>query len=77
MLMGEFKLETMDKAVMVLQLMNKVEVDPTADYPLSYYIDAAKDYATLEDAEKGLIKECPICYLDWPVHEVRYLNYST
>ena len=58
--MGEFKLETTAKATMVLDLMNKVE-DDGSDYPLSYYIDAAKDYPTLEEAEHGLIKECPIC----------------
>jgi E3 ubiquitin-protein ligase RNF31 len=73
MLMGEFKLPTVAKATMALELMNKVEVegeDEEADYPLSYYTDAAKDYATLEDAERGLIKECPICTLERPVHEM-------
>ena len=79
MLMEGFKLETTDKAEMVLELMKKVEVDDYSDYPLSYYIDAAKDYPTLEEAEKGLIKECPFCILDWPVHEVKYLhcNYTS
>ena len=74
MLMGEFKLETTDKAVMVLELMKKVEVDDDSDYPLSYYIDAAKDYRTLEEAEKGLIKECPICEVELPVHEVVHIH---
>ena len=69
MLMGEFKLENKAKASMVIDLMDLME-DDTLDYPLSYYIDAAKDFSTMEDAERGLIKECPICTMSYPVHEV-------
>lgn len=68
MLMGEFKLENKEKASMVIELMDLME-DDELDYPLSYYIDAAKDFSTMEDAERGLIKECPICTLSYPVHE--------
>ena len=77
MLMGEYKLESTEKAAIVLGLMNTVEVDDTLDYPLSYYIDAAKDNSTLEDAERVLIKECPICVLSYPIHEVRHLCSSS
>lgn len=69
MLMGEFKLENKEKASMVIELMDLIE-DGDLDYPLSYYIDAAKDFSTMEDAERGLIKECPICTMSYPVHEV-------
>ena len=68
MLMGEFKLENKQKALMVINLMERME-EEDLDYPLSYYIDAAKDFSTLEDAERGLIKECPICIISYPVHE--------
>ena len=74
--MGEYKLPTMTKASMVLELMNKMEGEDK-DYPLSYYVDAAKDYSTLEDAERCLIKTCPICYDDFPVHEVRETHLLT
>lgn len=72
MLMGEFKLETTAKAMMVLDLMNQVEGDAESEnYPLSYYVEAAKDFATLEEAKHGLIKECPFCGDEKkPVHEV-------
>ena len=69
MLMGEFKLENTEKASMVIELMEKIE-DEGLEYPLSYYIDAARDFSTMEDAERGLIKECPICTMSYPVHEV-------
>ena len=72
--MGEFKLPTLTKAGMAVDLMNRVEVDDTIDYPLSYYVDAAKDFSSLEEAERGLIKECPICTLEFPVHEVRSIS---
>ena len=77
LLMGEFKLETMEKAQMVIALMNEIEVDASVDYPLSYYVDAARDYSSLEDAERCLIKECPFCFLSYPVHEVMYLFCDT
>ena len=73
LLMGEFKLETMEKAQMVIALMNEIEIDASLDYPLSYYVDAAKDYSSLEVAERCLIKDCPICYVSYPVHEVMHI----
>lgn len=75
MLMGEYKLPSIEKAAMVLDLMNQFEVGEE-DYPLSYYIDAARDFSTLEDAERGLFKECPICVVSYPVHEVRTVSIS-
>ena len=68
--MGEFKLESTKKAEMVLTLMADVEETGDFSYPLSYYIDAAKDYSCLEEAKRCLIKPCPICAEDYPVHEV-------
>lgn len=72
--MGEYKLETKEKAEMVLELMGKVEVEGVGDYPLSYYVDAAKDYTSLEEAERCLIKPCPVCMENYPVHEVNALR---
>ena len=70
MLMEEFNLESKEKASMVIELMDLME-DDDSDYPLSYYIDAAKLFSTTDDAERWLIKECPICTMSYPVHEVR------
>ena len=68
--MAEYRLETTDKAKMVLELMKEMEEDEQG-YPLHYYTDAAKTYNTLEDAKKGLLKPCEICMMDYPIHEVR------
>ena len=76
MLMGEYKLPTMNKAAMVLELMGQMEDEEEKDYPLSYYIDAAKVYSTLEDAKRCLIKECPICFGKFAVDDVRFCIYQ-
>ena len=69
--MSEYKFESTERAKMVLELMREVETDEYAqEYPLSYYVEAAKDYKTLEDAKRYLIKPCPICMEVYPVHEV-------
>ena len=54
----------------MLQLIEEVEVDETMDYPLNYYVDAAKDFDDLASASNFLNKECPICILQYPIHEV-------
>ena len=71
--MGEFKLESTEKAEMVLKLIEDVEESGDHEYPLSYYIDAAKDYSCIDEARRCLIKPCPICAEDYPVHEVSVL----
>ena len=74
--MGEYKFENTERAQMVVELMKEVEADEHAqEYPLSYYVEAAKDYKTLDDAKRYLIKPCPICDVDYPVHEVIILLY--
>ena len=56
---------------MVFQLMEEVEADG-GDYPLGYYVEAAKDYDDIDRARKYLIKPCPICGDQYPVHEVSW-----
>ena len=71
LLMGEYKLDNTEKANMVLDLMAEFEED--SEYPLSYYIDAAEMFSSLEEAKKDLIdkkKECPICAESYLKHEV-------
>lgn len=69
--MAECRLETHEKAHMVFQLMEEVEADG-GDYPLGYYVEAAKDYDDIDRARKYLIKPCPICGDQYPVHEVSW-----
>ena len=69
--MAECRLETHEKAHMVFQLMEKAEEDG-GDYPLGYYVEAAKDYKDIDEALKYLIKPCPICECQYPVHEVSW-----
>ena len=40
------------------------------EYPLTYYIDAAKNYNTFEEAQKFLNQPCHICGDDYPMNEV-------
>ena len=69
--MGEYKLEDQGRAELVIQLMNDAEKDSEAEHPLHYYIGAAKDYRTLEEAKAFLLRSCPICALDnIPIHDV-------
>jgi len=56
---------------MVFELMEEVEGDGHPNYPLGYYVEAAKDYDNIEDARQYLIKPCPICAEEYPIHEVR------
>ena len=69
MLMAEYKLENTQRAEMVMALMEEME-EEGQDYPFSYYVDAAKDYKTLEEAKEKFIKPCPICGSGYPIHEV-------
>jgi len=73
--MAECRLESHEKAHMVFQLMEEVEADG-GDYPLGYYVEAAKDYRDIEKARKYLIKPCPICECQYPVHEVSWPSLS-
>ena len=75
LLMSEFRFPEKKKAEMVLDLIEKVEVncDPNdfQDNPLHYYVDAANDFSTVDDALKFLRKECPLCFRPFAIHEVR------
>ena len=71
MLMAEYNLENIQKAEMVMELMKEMEGEGDQEYVLSYYIEAAKDYETLEEAKEKFIKPCPICFMTYPIHEVR------
>ena len=65
----ECRLLKLEKAEILVKLLEKEEEDGT-EYPLKYYIDAAKDYATFEDAVRFLNQPCPICMLEYPMNEV-------
>lgn len=68
--MAEFKFEKESRAKMVLGLIEKVEIGGK-EYPLHYYVDAARDFSDIEAALEFLDKECPICMMSYPIHEVR------
>lgn len=75
--MAEYKFKEKFRAQMVLQLIESVEQDKySADYPLNYYVDAAKDFDDLESASAFLNKKCPICGDVYPIHEVCITVYS-
>ena len=67
--MTECHLESYERAHIAFQLIEELEADG-GDYPLSYYIDAAKYYDNIDMARKFLIRPCPICGDQYPVHEV-------
>ena len=67
--MAEYKLENTERAEMVMALMEEME-EEGQDYPLFYYINAANDYKTLEEAKEKFIKTCPICFETYPIQEV-------
>ncbi len=69
--MAEYKIKEEFRAKMVLSLLAKTKEDnPDSNYPLNYFIDAAKDFNTLDEASNFLIKECPVCTFNYPIHEV-------
>ena len=69
--MAECKFATEEKANIVLQLLEETPPpDKGDDYPLQYFIEAAKDHGDFEKAKRFLIKECDICIVEYPVHEV-------
>lgn len=70
MLMAECNLTNVDRADVALKLIEEVEEDGMSDYPLHYYVDAARDFPDLESARSFLKKECPICDALYPIHEV-------
>ncbi len=69
--MAEYRFETAEKAKMVPDLMKEVGGE---DYPLHYFIDAAKSYDNMEDAVKFLQQPCPICTMDYPIQDVNTLS---
>ncbi len=71
LLMAECKFTTKE-ANIVLQLLDEVEGESTVErreYPLQYYIEAAKDHG--DKAMEFFIRECEICTEKYAVHEVR------
>ena len=60
---------------MVLSLIERVEKGNDVDYPLNYYVDAAKDFNDIDAASDFLNKECPICTATYPIHEVSNFLY--
>ncbi len=75
--MAEYKFKEKFRAEMVLGLIDRVEnTDLHPNYPLHYYLDAARDFNDLDSASNFLKKECPICYEVYPVHEVSGLLYN-
>lgn len=70
MLMAECDLSSMEHAEIAFQLMEEYEGDKDQDYPLHYYVDAARDFQDLEEARTFLNKECPLCFDIFPIHEV-------
>ena len=71
MLVEKYKLESMEKAEVVLELMEELDEGEGGEgYPLYYYVNAARDHSSLEEAQKYFIQPCPICFGCYPVHEV-------
>lgn len=68
LLMAEYQFKEKFRAEIVLGLLE--EVDGDYDYPLNYYVDAAKDFDDLKAASAFLNKECPFCGDIKPIHEV-------
>ena len=65
--MAECGFDDEETANIVLQLLEEVEGNGYAEYPLQYYIDAAKDHKDLDRARNFLLKECDICIMEKPI----------
>ena len=73
LLVGECKFEDTERANIVVQLMNDLD----KDYELQFYVNAARDHKTYEEAKKFIIVDCPICMGDnLIVDDVRALMYA-
>ena len=68
--MSEFKFHEAVKAQMVLDLIDLVEAEGDQNNPLHHYIQAVKDFNSVDEALAFLSKECPICYCHYSIHEV-------
>ncbi len=68
--MAEYRFQEKFRAETVLGLIEKVEYEGGPDYPLNYYLEAARDFNDLDSASNFLNKECPICDERTPIHEV-------
>ena len=56
MLIAENKFKERSKAEMLIALLKD-----KSDYPMMYYIDAAKNYNDFDQARSFLNQPCPIC----------------
>ena len=65
MLTAECKFRNTEKAKLLIRLL-----EDNGEYPMRYYIDAASNYNTFEDAQRFLNQPCPICDLDYPMDDV-------
>ena len=54
-----------------MQLMDQLEQKDGRGCELQFYIDAAKEHQTFEEAKRFLDVECPICIEHYITHEVR------
>ena len=77
LLVGECKFEDTVTANIVVQLMNHWEpvdrdrgIPNPQSYELQFYVNAAKEHRTFEDAKKSLSVDCTICIEDHIVHDV-------
>ena len=70
--MAEYKFNEKFRAEIVMGLLGKVEnFEGCPDYPLNYYLEAARDFNDLDSASNFLNKECPICGEEYLIHEVK------
>ena len=63
-----------NKALILVRLLEN-----NSDYPMKYYIDAAKHYDNFEDALKFMNQPCPICTDIFIMDDVSFtvnLNFS-
>ena len=67
--MAECNIAEMERADIVFRL-----IEVAADYPLHYYVDAARDFKDFETAKNFLNQECLICMETYPIHDVSVLK---
>ena len=69
MLMAECNFVDCCRAEIVVDLMREFETEQDK-YPFINYVDAARDFDNLESARGFLFKECPLCMVNFTVHDV-------
>lgn len=74
--MSEFRLGTLEKAEILVKLLQKEIENDDEDkkYPLLFYVDATKSYSTFEEASKYLNQPCLICEDEYPMDEVSLIS---